>query len=140
MKDQLAGLLQIDALFAVGLQDASVDGDGVDISGLDGNLVVALDSTAGDDADATLTLTIEHRVDANDIWAAVPAAALYDPDTGEAATFDVVTNAAASMQVLALKRELLKKEVRAVLTLAGATPEFTCGVYLAGLPKYSAGW
>ncbi|GAB4434175.1 MAG: hypothetical protein Kow00120_00370 [Anaerolineae bacterium] len=141
MADIFAGrLATIQTLFAVGARNATVQGNGVDISGLEGDLIVALDSTAGDDADATLDLTIEHRADATDAWAAVPAAALYDPTTGEADTFTQVTNAAASTQQLALKREQLKPEVRAVLTLAGATPEFTCGVYLAGISKYSAAW
>lgn len=141
MKDQLAGLLQLAALYAVGTRDDStVESDGVDISGWADNPVVLLDSSAGAGADHTLDLTIEHRVDADDTWAAVPAAALYDPDTGEAATFETVTNAAASTQTLALKRELLKKDVRASLVIDGTAPSFTCAVYLLGLPKYSAGW
>lgn len=140
MKDQVAGLTNIEALFAVGSKTATANGTGVDISGWANNPVVLLDSTSGDDADATLNLTIQHRADSTDDWANVPAAALYDPDTGDADTFDQVTNAAASMQTLALKRELLKAEVRAVLTIAGATPVFVCGVYIIGQPKYSAGW
>ncbi len=140
MRDQLAGLARVEALFAVALQKATSESDALDISGLAENLVVLLDSTAGDDADATLELTIQHRADATDAWDDVPAGALYDPATGEAATFAQVTDAAASTQTLALKREQLKAQLRAVLTLGGATPEFTCGVYVIGLPKYSAGW
>lgn len=138
--DRMSGLINVSALFAVAARTATANGSGVDISGLADDLTVTLDSTAGDDADATLDLTIQHRADANDTWANVPAAALYDPATGEAATFTQVTNAAASLQTLALRREHLKAEVRAVLTLGGATPAFTCAVHLMGLSKYSAGW
>ncbi len=141
LKDRLAGSLIIHALYAAGTRDDGVtESDGVDISGLAENLVVLLDSSAGGGADHTLDLTIEHRADSDDDWAGVPDAALYDPATGAAATFAQVTNAAASTQKLALKREHLKKEVRAVLAIAGSTPEFTCGVYLLGMPKYSSGW
>ncbi len=141
MADMFAGrLATIQALFAVAAKTASANGSEVDITGLEGDLVVSLDSSAGDDADATLDLKIQHRADSTDAWADIPAAALYDPTTGDADTFDQVTNAAASQQQLALKREHLKAEVRAVLTLAGATPVFTCGVYLIGVSKYSTGW
>lgn len=141
LKDRLAGALVVHALYPVAARDDGVvESSGVDVSGLAENLVVLLDSGAGGGADHTLDLVIEHRADADDTWTAVPAAALYDPATGEAATFTQVTNAAASTQKLALRREHLKVQVRAALTIAGTTPSFTCGVYLLGVPKYSAGW
>lgn len=141
LKDRLAGAANIHALYPVATRDeAVVAGDNVTIRGLDENLVVLLDSAAGTGTSPTLDLVLQHRADDSDSWADVPAAALYDPATGEAATFDQVTDAEASTQTLALRRERLKAEVRAVLTIGGTTPDFICAVYLLGLPKYSTGW
>jgi hypothetical protein len=138
----LAGSVQITALYPVDSRDETVvAGDAVDISALEGDLITLLDVEAGTGTNPTLNLAIQHREDANDTWAAIPAAALYDPTTGEAATFDEVTDAANSTQKLALRRERLKKTIRAVLTIAGdANPDFVCAVYLVGQPKYGYGW
>ena len=139
--DRLAGLIDVDALYAVDSRDETVTaGSAVDISGKADNLAVLLDAEAGTGTTPTLDLAIQHRQDSTDTWAAVPAAALYDPATGEAATFTQVTGAAASRQLLALRADMLKASLRAVLTIAGTTPDFVCAVYLIGLPKYSANW
>ena len=141
LKDRLAGALNVHALYPVGTRDEAVlAGDGVTISGLEENLVVLLDSAAGTGTSPTLDLAIQHRADSSDSWADVPAAALYDPATGEAATFAQVTDADASRQQLGLRREHLKAQVRAVLTIGGTGPDFICAVTLLGMPKYSAGW
>lgn len=139
--DQLAGLVRIQALYGAAERDTTVTAsDGVDIKDLADNLVVALDSAAGTGTNPALALAIQHRADASDVWAAVPAAALYDPATGDAAVFAPVTTAA-SFQALALRRERLKAEVRAVLTITGdVTPAFVCAVHLVGMPRYAAGW
>jgi hypothetical protein len=141
MTDQLAGLAEISALYPIDSRDETVAaGAGVDIKDLDGNLLVLFDAEAGTGTSTpTLSLDIQHRADSADSWAAIPAAALYDPATGAAATFDDVTDADAT-QVLALKRELLKAEVRGLMAITGTTPDFLCAAYLVGLPKYSSGW
>lgn len=139
--DQLAGLVDVNVLYAVDSRDETVAAsDAVDIYDLAENLVVLLDAETGTGTDPTLDLAIQHREDASDDWAAVPAAALYNPATGDADTFDQVTDAADSTQTLALRRERLKAQVRAVLTIGGTTPDFVCAVYLLGIPKYSSGW
>lgn len=141
MADTFAGLVEVHVLYPVLSRDETVvAGDAVDISGLGENLLVALDSAAGTGTGPTLDLALQHRADVNDDWGAVPAAALYDPVTGDEVTFTRVTEAAASIQTLGLKRERLKAQVRAVLTIGGTGPDFVCAVYLVGLPKYSAGW
>jgi hypothetical protein len=141
MADRLAGLAEVQALYSVDSRDETVvGGTAVDIDDLQGNLLVVLDAEAGTGTSPTLDLAIQHREDSDDDWANVPAAALYDPDTGDADTFDQVTDAAASTQQLALKRERLKAQLRAVLTIGGTTPDFVCAVYLVGMPKYSSGW
>lgn len=141
MVDRLAGLTEFHELYPVDSRDETVTaGDAVDIGDLSDNLLVVLDAEAGTGTDPELDLAIQHRADDSDAWANVPADALYDPATGEAATFDTVTDAAAALQKLALRRERLKAQVRAVLTIGGTTPDFVCAAYLVGLPKYAPGW
>ena len=136
----ISGLLSLTALFTADARSASANGDAVDIKTILGDPLVLLDCEKGTGTSPTLDLTIQHREDSSDTWANIPAAALYDPATNEAATFTQVTDAANSTQTLALKREQLKAEIRAVLTLAGTTPSFVSGVYLAGQAKYTSGW
>jgi len=138
----VAALMSVNALYAVDSRDETVvASSGVDITNIDDDLLVLLDVEAGTGTNPTLNLAIQHRQDSDDTWGAVPAAALYDPATGDADTFDEVTDAEASTQTLALKREQLKAEVRGVLTIAGdANPDFVCAVYLLGLQKYATGW
>lgn len=141
MVDRLAGLVEFNALYSVDSRDETVEAsDALDISDLSDNLLVVLDAEAGTGTSPTLDLAIQHRADDSDSWANVPAAALYNPATGEADTFDQVTDEAASLQKLALRRERLKAQVRAVLTIGGTTPDFVCAVYLVGLPKYASNW
>lgn len=140
MNEVISGHLSLDALFTVDSRNASANGTGVDISNVAGDPLVLLDVEAGTGTSPTLDLTIQHRTDSDDTWANVPTTALYDPDTGDDDTFDQVTDAAASTQTKALRREQLKAELRAVLTLGGTTPAFVCGVYLASQPKYGSSW
>jgi hypothetical protein len=140
MQNVISGHLSLDAMFTVVSRNASANSDAEDISNVQGDPLVLLDAEAGTGTTPTLALTIQHRVNSDDSWANVPSTALYDPDTGDDDTFDQVTDAAASTQVKALRREQLKAEIRAVLTLGGTTPAFVCGVYLASTPKYGSNW
>ena len=138
--DRMAGLVGVHALYPAKERGSDVvGGEGVSVTTLADNLVVLLDSDAGAGTDPSLALTIQHRAGEGDEWADVPAAALYDPATGQPAGFVAVTDAA-SLQVRALKREQLRAQVRGVLHVTGTTPSFVCAVYLLGLPKYAAGW
>ncbi|MCP4640194.1 MAG: hypothetical protein GY851_07170, partial [bacterium] len=75
--DRIAGLVEVNALYAVDARDETVAaGSLVDIGDLADNLVVLLDSEAGFGTTPTLDLVIQHRADADDSWANVPAAAL----------------------------------------------------------------
>ncbi len=131
-----ASQLAVKRLLPAATIAATANGDAVDISELERNLLLVLDSAAGSGTNPTLTITLQERASASDTWGAVPADALYDPATGEAATFDVVEDAA-SVQTLALRRDRLKAQIRAVATLGGTdTPSFVATLYAVGLSKY----
>lgn len=140
MQNVISGQLSLQAMFTADSRAATANSDAVDISNTQGDLLVMLDTEAGTGTTPTLALTIQHRVDSDDSWANVASTALYDPDTGDDDTFDGVTDAADSTQVKALRREQLKAQIRAVLTIGGTTPAFVCGVYLASQPKYGSSW
>lgn len=133
----LVGAVDIDELYPAAAIAATDQGAAVSIADVDRSAIVVLTSSAGVDADETLTLTIEERADAADAWAAVPADALFDLDTGANATFAAVTNAAPSFQKLGLRVERCKAQIRAVLTAAGTTPDFTAAVLLVKAEKYA---
>ena len=132
-----ASLLTVKRLLPAAAIAATANGEPVDISAVEHNLLLVLDSAAGDGTTPTLAVTLEERASSADSWGAVPADALYDPATGEAATFDVVEDAA-SLQTLALRRNRLKAQLRAVATIGGTdTPSFAATLYAVGMSKYA---
>ena len=126
----------ITQMYASDSYDETVaDGTAIDIDDMDGNMLVTIDAEAATGTTPTVNLAIQDRTDADDSWAAVTAAALYNLATGAAATFAEITDAAASLQTLGLKRNLLKAQVRAVLTIAGTTPDCILCVHLTSFEK-----
>ena len=133
---EIASRLDVVALLVAASRSADADGPAVDIDGYESNMLVVLDSTATAAPGDTLDVTLEERVDATDSWAAVPADALYNPATGANATFAQVVNGAASFQVLALRRNRLKAQIRARGNLsAGGAGVY--GVHLIAAEKYT---
>ena len=128
----------IDAVYPVTTRDETVVESTVEVdtSGYDGNLLVLLDVETGTGTTPTLDMTIEHSHDGT-TFAQIPAAALYDPDTGDAATFATVTDAADVTQILGVKKNLLRRYVRFHLAIAGTTPDFLCAAYLLAGTKYT---
>lgn len=116
-----------------------IEGTGIDTSNYEGTLLIHVSSQAPSASD-TLTITVEDsdvQADGSD-WAAATAAALFDPATGDTDTFDVITDAAASHQTLALRLAYCKRYVRVVVTAAGSgiTIPFN-GAFLVGHKKYA---
>ena len=113
---------------------ASANGTAIDITAsaepLIAVVVRSLAASAG--TNPTLDITVEHSLD-NSNWVAVDAAAIVDPSSGtnDAATFTQVTDAAASLQVLGLRKQLLYRYIRVVATIGGtSTPTFLCSALI----------
>ncbi len=136
MNNLLGNAIGVGVTFASASISATANGTGVDVSGAEGEILAVLDSAAMSTGD-TLTLTIEESAD-NSTFAAIPASALVDPETGLADTFDAVTDAAASVQIKGLKKEQLKRYIRGVATLAGGTITAIFSVHFVYSKKYSA--
>lgn len=133
MFDVANAMSYLDAL-PVGAYTATANGSAVDLTGISEPVIAAvLHSAAGTGTTPTLSISFEHSEDGSTGWSAIPAAALTDAN-GDPATFTQVTNAA-SKQVRALRKELLKRYIRVVRTVGGTTPSFTATVILAGVKR-----
>jgi hypothetical protein len=98
----------------------AINGDAVDLAKYNGPVLLKVSAPAASSGD-TIDFTVQHSEDGSTSWASVPAASLVNPDTGAAATFSQVTDAAAREETLALKRDNLRRYIRLVATTAGAS-------------------
>lgn len=114
----------------------AINGTGVDIGEYEGPILVHVNAPVASASD-TITFTVEHSESLSTGYSAVPAAVLVNPDTGEADTFTVVTDAVAVNESLALKRERLKRYVRVVATTAGSSISVVFAAYIIAQKKYT---
>lgn len=117
----------------------ATNGTALTLSEFEGNVAIGVHSlraTAG--TTPTLNYTVEHRASASDSWGAVPAAALIDPDTGDADTFTQTTDAAGGgLEIVELVRARCKAQIRVVATVAGSSsPTFLFSAFIVGSDKY----
>lgn len=80
-------------------------------------------------------ITVEHSAD-NSTFAAVPASALFNVDSGAADTFTTPTASTAQDETLGLVRQQLKRYVRVVLTGAVSSAR-TFSITAVGQPQYT---
>lgn len=104
----------------------------VDVSGAEGPILITLIVPAGG-SNTMSTAVYSHTADAAS-GSAIPAAALVSATTGAAATFADVSTAA-SVQTLAVNRELVKRYL--YLHLTGTTLTQTVTVVVTFLKKYA---
>ena len=114
----------------------AINGTAIDISGAEGPILVTASAPVASSGD-TITFTVEHSEASGSGFVAVGADFLVDPDTGDPATFTVVTDAVAIDQTLALKHENLKRYVRVVATTAGSGIDVFFGAWLTYFKKYA---
>jgi hypothetical protein len=111
-------------LFTPAARTATANGTGVDVTDFEGVAFALLTSAAGTGTSPTLDVKLQDSDD-NSTFADISGA-----------TFTQVTNAAASQQLKAIDLSAARKFVRAVATIAGTSPSFTCAVALVGIKKY----
>ena len=105
----------------------------LDVSKYVGNIFLNVSQGAG--GSDTLVVTVTHSLTSGGTFAAVPASALFNPETGDADTFDDLV-AVATDQTLGLNRQQLKRYV--LVTLTGASSnDNTVSVVAAGQPQYT---
>lgn len=105
----------------------------LDVSKYVGNIFLNIAQVAG--GSDTLTITVQHATTSGGTFGAVPASALFDPTTGNAATFTNL-GATASDETLGLNRQQLKRYVR--VSLAGASSnDNIVTITAAGQPGYT---
>lgn len=106
----------------------------------EGNVALVLQAPlASAGTSPTLDVTIEHRVDASDTPAALPASSLKDPD-GTNGTFTQVTDAVgAGLQMKAIIRAEARAQIRVTVTVTGtSSPTFDFSMMLVAADKYGS--
>jgi hypothetical protein len=109
------------SLFDPADRSATANGSSVDILNYEGQAAAILQSAAGTGTNPTLDVKLQDSADGSTGWADVTGAA-----------FSQVTNAAASAQVVKFNASAVQRYIRAVATVGGTTPSFTCGVSFVG--------
>ena len=105
---------------------ATANGTGVDLKDYIGQAKVILHSALGTGTTPTLDVKLQDSDD-NSTFADI---------TG--ATFTQVTDAAASLQAIGVDVDKVKRYVRAVATIGGTTPSFTCNCIIVGRKQVAA--
>ena len=113
-------------LFGAAARTASANGTGVDALDYEGKAQVILTSTAGTGTSPTLAMKLQDSDD-NSSFSDVAGA-----------TFTQVTNAAAAMEGIGVDLNATKRYLRAVATIGGTSPSFTCAVAVLAKKKYVA--
>lgn len=123
MNPQLfAGNVESPALFAIAARTSTTNGSAVDLNPYDGNICLLFATAAPSGTDTpTLTFTLEHSDTGSGSWSAVSGVSVAFTAAGK--THAVVNS------------DSLKRYVRAVATISGTNPSFTCLAYALALPN-----
>jgi len=112
-------------LFAPAARTSTVNGTGVDVTDFEGVGIAVLTSAAGAGTTPTMDVKLQDSDD-NSSFADISGA-----------TFVQVTTAA-SRQIKAFDVAAARKFVRAVATIGGSSPSFTCAVEFVGIKKVAS--
>lgn len=121
-KNTFAGRSTMLTLFALGAQTATANGDAVDLVDYDGNAALIFQTAAPSGTDTpTMALKLQHSADGSTSWADV---------SGATATYT-----AAGVDKIVVNTDKCRRYVRAVATISGTNPSFTCAATLLALPR-----
>ncbi len=115
--------LSQERLLGSAARTTTVNGSAVDLLNYDGSIKAVLESAAGTGTSPTMDVKIQDSADGSTGWADVSGA-----------TFTQVTTAV-SLQSLSLNTRGMKRYIRAVATIGGTTPSFTCNAIAIGQKK-----
>jgi len=105
----------------------------LDISKFVGNIFINVAQNAG--GTDTLAVTVQHATSSGGTFGSVPAAALFNLETGNADTFTDL-GATASDETLGLNRQQLKRYVRVLISDA-SNNDNTASVVAGAMPGYT---
>lgn len=115
---------------------ATLDGTGVDIGAAEGPILVTVDAALASSGE-TMDFAVQHSYD-NVTFTNIPADALVDPATGEAATFTQNTAAVAVFQTRAVKRDRVRRYLRVQgSALGNGTPTYKVAAQITFTKKYA---
>jgi hypothetical protein len=112
-------------------RSASANGTGVDVSLYEGHAIVLVELTNVSGTTPTADFKLQECDTSGGTYTDLGAAGSL-----HAAVAATQVGAASSLQKLAVEIQATKKYVRAVLTLGGTSPVYTCSAYIVGQKKY----
>ena len=113
-------------VLAPAAQTATANGAAVDMQTYIGQVKFILSSTAGTGTTPTLDVKLQDSANGTTGWADITGAA-----------FTQVTDAADANEAIGVAIDGAERYVRAVVTISGTTPSFTCGVVAVGAKQYA---
>lgn len=108
-----------------------INGTAIDLANYDGAPLVSVYSS--DLSAGSANWLVEESADGSSSWTEIAAAALVDPDTGEAATFTDASTSGIVEETLAVKKETLKRFLRVTVDPTGMTGS-VCA-YITGIKR-----
>lgn len=108
-----------------------INGTAIDLANYDGAVLVSVYSS--DLGAGSANWLVEESATGSSNWSAVAAAALVDPDTGEAATFTGASTSGIVEETLAVKKEVCKRYLRVTVDPTGMTGSVTA--YITGVKR-----
>lgn len=112
-------------------RSASGNGSAIDLRAYEGDVVLTMQALpTGGDANETLDVAVQDSADGSTDWQPLSPAVAF--------TQVVQPGLVAVTLKVVVKKDEVRRYIRAASTLAGTTPTFTYGVSLYGLPKYPA--
>lgn len=128
---------EVKVLVSADTYSAALNLAGTDISNFEGNFLLHFNATIA--TAGTLTPTLQHNsvAAAGDAgWAAVPAAVIVNPETGEEQALTSVSGAAGTntAQTRSIVRQRVKRYVRLALAVPAGTGEVAA--FIVGQKKY----
>lgn len=111
----------------------TTNGTGVDLALIEGTPIIYVNCTTT--SAGTVTFSVETSSD-NSNWAAVDAADLIDPATGDADTIGAATTSATVAKTVAVRKQNVSRYIRVVATRA-SNPTAQFAAVVIGVRKYS---
>jgi len=114
-------------VLAIAALTETTTGTGIDIAAYDGTGMFILHSAAGTGTTPTMNVKLQHCDTVDGTYADITGATFTEVDDTEGGAIEAIY----------VDLSAAKRYIRAVATIAGTTPSFTCGVTFAGIAKGS---
>jgi len=129
MSDQKIANLSSITLLLPTSQTATANGTGVDVTALEGNFAVIVESAVGTGTTPTFDLKLQDSATVGGTYADVAGAAITQIAAAAAGPLN--------RQIIVVDKNKVKSFIRAAITISGTTPVFLSSAVIVGAKKYT---